>query len=404
MKKGMVAFTLLTILLGTLSACQREAEERYISVKGKIFIFNVRLARAFYEVTLNRHEAVPDGSMVVAQFEDPAGGPPFVSSQRVFPKMTRIDLQSPDATCIVEDRPYRIVIELKDPEGAVLQKIETTLVSTADQTLLPATSLVTGPAYDRNEAAFGKDGRIVMTDNAKCPKWKGRNVSIPALQSFDINGSADDFGAGKPIGDFFGGRFRGVRAMNGIFADRQSVKLANGAFGSVGGIGGAHDFAVLQNGVFTFQDLNDGRAGRHEVHQFAEEGTILVNGIEAFGFAAAHPDAARSDDPKAGTSSSILMMAPVRLRLVASGLIIEKVRSIAMFTCPCELNSGLGGQSPPSAVLTRGPIPFHAASQVRGTPACKSMQRANQSETGSSAASIWVSDMTCAQANAPKTI
>ncbi len=170
MRRGLVAIALLTILLGALSACQREEAEGYVSIKGKIFIFNVRLARAFYEVTLNRHEAVPDGSTVFAQFENPAGGPPLVASQVVFPKMTRIDLQSPDATCIVKDRPYRIVIELKDPEGVVLQKIETTLASTIDQTFLPAYSLVTGPAYDRNEAAFGKDGKIVMTDNAGCPK------------------------------------------------------------------------------------------------------------------------------------------------------------------------------------------------------------------------------------------
>ncbi|MGZ2423581.1 hypothetical protein ACVIRM_002543 [Rhizobium laguerreae] len=31
-----------------------------------------------------------------------------------------------------------------------------------------------------------------------------------------------------------------------------------------------------------------------------EEGTVLVNGVEAFGFATAHPDALGSDDTQAG--------------------------------------------------------------------------------------------------------
>ncbi|MCY1295907.1 hypothetical protein D9M70_452700 [compost metagenome] len=78
------------------------------------------------------------------------------------------------------------------------------------------------------------------------------------------------------------------------------MNLADGAFVSVCRVGGAHDFAVLGDCVFAFENLNDGRAGGHELDQFAEERTFLVNGVEAFGFAAAHPDALGSDDAQAG--------------------------------------------------------------------------------------------------------
>ena len=40
-------------LLALSAACQREKTE-YISVQGKIFIFNIRLARAYYTLNLNR--------------------------------------------------------------------------------------------------------------------------------------------------------------------------------------------------------------------------------------------------------------------------------------------------------------------------------------------------------------
>lgn len=139
--------------------CQRKAED-YITVNGKVFIFNIRLARAFYMLTLNRLPATPDGVVVVAEFEDPAGGPPLVKEQKVFPKMTRIDLQSPDVDCVTTGRPYRIHIVVRSPEGETLQTIDTTLTSTLDSTMLPEKALVEGPAYTRTKDAYGADGSI----------------------------------------------------------------------------------------------------------------------------------------------------------------------------------------------------------------------------------------------------
>ena len=69
---------------------------------------------------------------------------------------------------------------------------------------------------------------------------------------------------------------------------------------ALAGLVAAHDFAVLGDGVLAFQHLHDGRGGGHEFGQFAKERTFLVNGIEAFGFAQAHPDALGGDDAQAG--------------------------------------------------------------------------------------------------------
>jgi hypothetical protein len=80
--------------------------------------------------------------------------------------MTRIDLESPDVLCVVPDKPYAIKIVLKSPEGDVLQTINTTLSSTLDESVLPAQSLVEGPAYDKNKNAFNPNGTTKF--RAKC--------------------------------------------------------------------------------------------------------------------------------------------------------------------------------------------------------------------------------------------
>ncbi|MGV3552360.1 hypothetical protein [Rhizobium sp.] len=157
MKAHFVIPLLAALLLA--GGCQRAPEE-YISVNGKVFIFNIRNARAFYMLTLNRLPATPDNAVVVAEFENPAGGPVLVKQQKVFPKMTRIDLQSPDVDCVVTDKPYKIRIMLRNAEGETLQTIDTTLTSTLDSTMLPEHALFEGPVYTKTKDGYNPDGSI----------------------------------------------------------------------------------------------------------------------------------------------------------------------------------------------------------------------------------------------------
>ena len=65
-------------------------------------------------------------------------------------------------------------------------------------------------------------------------------------------------------------------------------------------VGGAHQVAVLQDGVLAFEHLDHHRAGDHELHQVLEEGTLLVHGIELLGFAARQVGHPGGDDLQAG--------------------------------------------------------------------------------------------------------
>ncbi|MBP1874482.1 hypothetical protein J2Z19_004208 [Ensifer adhaerens] len=162
---------LLAAMTATLlmAGCQRETGPDPLKLTGKMFVFNYRLAYATYMITLSKLEPVPEGSIVVATFENPAGGEPLTLTRKLFAKLEKVVLESPDITCVKKERPYAVTIEVKGPAGQALQTIETTVTSDIDQDMMPAKALVEGPAYDKNPAVF-RDGKAPEHfETAKCP-------------------------------------------------------------------------------------------------------------------------------------------------------------------------------------------------------------------------------------------
>ncbi|MDX0626364.1 hypothetical protein GOC91_08975 [Sinorhizobium medicae] len=166
MRKTMI-FALLAA--AAIAGCQRDSGPDPLKLTGKMFVFNYRLAYATYMITLNRTEPVPDGSTVVATFENPAGGNPLTLERKLFPKLDKVVLESPDITCVKKQRPYAVTIEVKGPDGASLQKLETTVTSDIDQDVMPAKALVEGPAYDKNPEVFKNGKAPVRFETAACP-------------------------------------------------------------------------------------------------------------------------------------------------------------------------------------------------------------------------------------------
>jgi hypothetical protein len=159
----------LLAVLTVLSACQRETGPDPLQLTGKMFIFNYRLAYATYMITLVKTEPVADGSIVVATFENPAGGPPLTLERKLFPKLDKIVLESPDVTCVKKQKTYAVTIEVKGPDGTILQTLKTTVISNLDQDIMPAEALVVGPAYDKNPDVFKNGKTPERFATAKCP-------------------------------------------------------------------------------------------------------------------------------------------------------------------------------------------------------------------------------------------
>lgn len=160
-------FIALPLLL-LLAACQRETGPDPLKLTGKMFVFNYRLAYATYMVTLEQTEPLPEGSIVKAEFENPAGGAPLTLERKIFPNLPRVVLESPDVTCVKKNQPYKVAISVLGPNGDTLQALETQVTSNLDQSVLPEKALVVGPAYEKNPEVF-KDGKTpTHFETAKC--------------------------------------------------------------------------------------------------------------------------------------------------------------------------------------------------------------------------------------------
>ena len=159
---------ILPLLLAS-AACQRETGPDPLQLTGKMFIFNYRLAYATYMVTLTKTEPVPEGSTITAEFENPSGGAPILLTRKLFQKLDKVVLESPDVTCVRRAKPYKVAIRVEGPDGALLQSLETSLISNLDQDIMPAKALVVGPAYDKNPEVFRDGEAPARFETAKCP-------------------------------------------------------------------------------------------------------------------------------------------------------------------------------------------------------------------------------------------
>lgn len=153
-----------------VSGCQREEEKGPFVLSGRIFVFNYRVARATYMITLARKEPLPGDGVIETSFENPAGGDPLVTRTTVSPATTKVVLESPAVHCIVKDRPYSVTILVFGADDTLIQQIDTTLTSSQDQTMLPAKPLVVGPFYNLNPEVFREGGTPDYSPDANCPK------------------------------------------------------------------------------------------------------------------------------------------------------------------------------------------------------------------------------------------
>ncbi|RWH33649.1 hypothetical protein, partial [Mesorhizobium sp.] len=140
-------------------------------ISGKLFEFNYRLGIATYVITLRPLRPMGEGQIAVVNFQNPAGGDPLIVNQKIWPKLPHITLNSPPLTCVVKGKPYSVTIRIEDSSGTLLQSLETTMTSSADQTMLPDRPLVIGPKYELNPDLAGHpDGKLPDAPKPDCSK------------------------------------------------------------------------------------------------------------------------------------------------------------------------------------------------------------------------------------------
>ncbi|WP_269933448.1 hypothetical protein [Aminobacter sp. HY435] len=162
-------FVVLSALIA-MAGCRDSGDGERFELSGRLFVFNYRVATVQYLVTLKPLKPVGNGEVAVARFDNPAGGEAIVVRQKIWPMLDKVTIQSPPLECVAKDRPYKVSISIEGPTGKVLQTIETTMVSSQDQSMLPDAPLVVGPLYDANPKLRGHpDGRLPGARHPNCP-------------------------------------------------------------------------------------------------------------------------------------------------------------------------------------------------------------------------------------------
>lgn len=153
-----------------LTGCQRGSETEPLKLAGRLFNFNYRVSTARIEMNFDFQGKIPDGSYVIAEYENPAGGQPLLINQKIFPFWDKLWLESPPLKCVVKDRPYKVAVTLYGPDKNKIQTVETTVTSSLDQTIMAGVPLVVGPSYDPNPKIFVKGGVPDYHSQDNCPK------------------------------------------------------------------------------------------------------------------------------------------------------------------------------------------------------------------------------------------
>ncbi len=140
------------IILGaTLGVCDSgDSEDKpYLTFAGGGFVFNYRLATADYGFVARVMRTIPAGSIIEAEFEDPAGGDPIVLRQSTRTGRSSYVFRTPSLQGVRANRDYQVVLRLLDPEQEEFASYRRSFRSSVDQNVLPETPPVVGPGYQR---------------------------------------------------------------------------------------------------------------------------------------------------------------------------------------------------------------------------------------------------------------
>ena len=97
---------------------------------------------------MKRLRRIPEGTIIEARLENPAGGAPFALRETASRDRLEYVFRSPPVRGVVANRDYRVEVRLIDPaDGRVLATYARTFRSDVDQSVLPGRAPVTGPGY-----------------------------------------------------------------------------------------------------------------------------------------------------------------------------------------------------------------------------------------------------------------
>lgn len=154
-----VAFCIVLFAIGWTMR-EDPSDKPYLKILGGGFMFNYREGEVFYGFTAVVTRPLASGSIIEAEFENPAGGAPFVVSERVSTMTDRYALRSPPIRGVEEGKPYHVAIRVYDREKEQLLWTTTRdYKSQISDEVVPDKPLVVGPGYALNPDNAPSAGR-----------------------------------------------------------------------------------------------------------------------------------------------------------------------------------------------------------------------------------------------------
>ncbi len=148
---GVRSVLLSAAIAALLLGCAEDPDKPYLEFAGGGFIYNYRLATADYGFVVRRSKKIPTGTIIEAEFEDPAGGPPIVIRQTASSTRLSYKFETPPVKGIKAGRDYRVEVRLIDPgNNEVFARYSKTFHADVDQDILPEKPPVVGPGYQPN--------------------------------------------------------------------------------------------------------------------------------------------------------------------------------------------------------------------------------------------------------------
>lgn len=146
----MIGLVLVLMAIGWVTREDPE-EKPYIGITGGGFIYNYREAQVFYGFTAHVLKPLPVGTLMIADFEDPGGGPPLTVETRLHARSTRYGVHSPNVRGVKSGQPYQVSIRLYDhTRTKLIWSAEKSFTSQIGDSVVPEKPLTIGPGYFPN--------------------------------------------------------------------------------------------------------------------------------------------------------------------------------------------------------------------------------------------------------------
>ncbi|MBU4528586.1 MAG: hypothetical protein KUA43_22345 [Hoeflea sp.] len=147
---AMIGLVLVLMAIGWVTR-EDPAEKPYIGIAGGGFIFNYREAQVFYGFTAHVLKPLPVGTLMIADFEDPGGGPRLTVETRLHARSTRYGVHSPNVRGVKAGQSYQVSIRLYDhTRTKLIWSAEKSFTSQVDDSVVPDKPLTIGPGYFPN--------------------------------------------------------------------------------------------------------------------------------------------------------------------------------------------------------------------------------------------------------------